>query len=160
TVTLTPAAALSNSTVYTATIHGGTTAPVVKDLAGNALAANVVWSFTTIAPPPTVTNKVPSAGAVNVATSTSVTATFSQAIDSTTITTSTFELRTPGNTLVPAAVDYNAATLTATLTPTSTLANSTVYTVTVRGGATDPRVKDTNGTALVANVVWSFTTIA
>jgi hypothetical protein len=40
----TPAAALAAGTTYTATITTG-----VKDLAGNALAANKVWSFTTAA---------------------------------------------------------------------------------------------------------------
>src|SRR5262249_41691422 len=40
------------------------------------------------------------------------------------------------------------------------LSNSTVYTVTVHGGAADPRIKNTAGTALAADVVWSFTTAA
>src|SRR5207244_1328697 len=47
--TLTPSAALAASTTYTATISGG--ASGVKDLAGNALASNFVWSFTTGAGP-------------------------------------------------------------------------------------------------------------
>ena len=38
----------------------------------------------------------------------------------------------------------------ATLTPNAALANSANYTVTVRGGATDPRVKDAAGNALAA----------
>ena len=40
--TFTPAGNLALSTTYTATIHTG-----VQDLAGNALASNYVWSFTT-----------------------------------------------------------------------------------------------------------------
>jgi hypothetical protein len=48
-VTLTPSAALAASTAYTATITGGSSG--VKDVAGNALAANFVWSFTTGAAP-------------------------------------------------------------------------------------------------------------
>src|SRR5439155_17993332 len=47
--TLTQSAALAASTTYTATITGG--ASGVKDLAGNALASNFVWSFTTGAGP-------------------------------------------------------------------------------------------------------------
>jgi methionine-rich copper-binding protein CopC len=43
--TFTPSAALTASTVYTATITTG-----AKDVAGNALAANTVISFTTVAP--------------------------------------------------------------------------------------------------------------
>jgi hypothetical protein len=37
---------------------------------------------------------------------------------------------------------------------------NTVYTVTVRGGASDPRVKDLAGNALATNDSWSFTTTA
>ncbi|MBP2675546.1 MAG: fibronectin type protein [Deltaproteobacteria bacterium] len=47
TITFTPAAALSDNTAYTATV---TTA--VTDIAGNPLAADFVWSFTTAATPP------------------------------------------------------------------------------------------------------------
>src|SRR6185295_8054079 len=112
TATLTPTAALANSATYTVTVRGGATDPRVKDSGGTALAANAVWSFTTIAPPPTITSQSPASGGVNVAASTSVTATFSQAVDPATITTSTFELRTPSNALVAATVSYNAATLT------------------------------------------------
>jgi hypothetical protein len=52
--TFAPASMLGNSKTYTATIKGGTSG--VKDAAGNALAANYAWSFTTAAttpPPPT-----------------------------------------------------------------------------------------------------------
>src|SRR2546426_2267047 len=54
TAILQPAAALVNATTYTATVKGGTVDPRAKDLAGNALAANYSWSFTTVAavPPP------------------------------------------------------------------------------------------------------------
>jgi hypothetical protein len=44
-VTLRPTAALARGTVYTATIVGG--ANGVKDLAGNPLATNRTWTFTT-----------------------------------------------------------------------------------------------------------------
>ncbi len=55
TATLTPGSALAFSTTYTALVKGGPADPRVKDLAGNAMAANVTWSFTTAAtlPPPT-----------------------------------------------------------------------------------------------------------
>jgi Protein of unknown function (DUF1566)/Bacterial Ig-like domain len=45
TATFTPSGNLAYSTTYTATIAGGTTG--VKDAAGNALASNYTWSFTT-----------------------------------------------------------------------------------------------------------------
>ena len=45
TATLTPSALLATSTTYTATVVGG--ASGVKDAAGNALAADETWTFTT-----------------------------------------------------------------------------------------------------------------
>jgi hypothetical protein len=75
-----------------------------------------------------------------------------------TISTSTIELRNASNTLVTSTVTFNASTNTATLTPSASLTASSSYTVTVKGGTTDPRVKDAAGNALVANYTWSFTT--
>ncbi len=115
---------------------------------------------------PTVTSKSPAAGATGVSQGTAVTATFSEAMDAATITgtppspSQTFELRNASNVLVQATVTYNAGTRTATLTPSASLAGSTTYTATVKGGAADPRVKDLAGNALAANVTWSFTTAA
>ena len=51
-VTLDPTANLATSTLYTATIKGG--AAGAKDLAGNPLAADKVWTFTTAATGATV----------------------------------------------------------------------------------------------------------
>lgn len=122
--------------------------------------------FTTnVAPdttPPTVTARTPATNATGVSTTTTVRATFSEAMDASTINTSTFELRTPNatGTLVSANVNYDAASNTATLTPSSPLATSTTYTAIVKGGSTDPRVKDVAGNALAANSSWSFTTAA
>lgn len=48
TATFTPSSALASSTSYTVTITGGTSG--AKDAAGNALASNYVWTFTTSAP--------------------------------------------------------------------------------------------------------------
>ena len=159
---LTPTAALANATPYTATVRGGATDPRAKDLAGNALVANFAWSFTTVADTtaPTVSSVTPAGGATGVSTATGVTATFSEAMDATTISTSTMELRTPANALVAATVVYSSASRTATLQPSAALAGSTTYTATVKGGATDPRVKDAAGNALASNMTWSFTTAA
>jgi hypothetical protein len=49
-VTLIPSAALAYATTYTARISGGVTG--IKDLAGNNLAADYTWTFTTADPPP------------------------------------------------------------------------------------------------------------
>src|SRR6185436_11715054 len=83
-----------------------------------------------------------------------------EAVDTATINTNTVELRTAANALVPSTVTYDAGSLTATLTPNATLAASTTYTVNVKGGSTDPRVKDIAGNALAATSTWTFTTAA
>ncbi|WP_298231779.1 N,N-dimethylformamidase beta subunit family domain-containing protein [uncultured Azohydromonas sp.] len=109
---------------------------------------------------PAVTGTSPANAATGVPTTSSITATFSEAVDPATVGSSTFELRSAGGTLVPATVTYNAASRTATLTPGASLAASTAYTATVRGGGTDPRVKDLAGNALASSATWSFTTAA
>jgi hypothetical protein len=160
TATLTPSSALSNSKTYSLVVKGG--ASGVKDAAGNALAANVTVSFTTAAPPadvtpPTVTALSPTNGATSVAISVKPTVTFSEAMTASTITTSTVFLRSASGTTVAGTVAYSAATNTVTITPTSSLSNSTSYTIVVKGGASG--VKDAAGNALVADVTASFTTV-
>ena len=71
---------------------------------------------------------------------------------------STVELRDPSGALVPAVVTYSATNRRVTLNPTPTLAALTTYTARVKGGGTDPRVKDAAGNALLSDWVWSFTT--
>jgi hypothetical protein len=149
TAVFTPASNLAASTTYTATITTG-----AKDLAGNALASDYVWSFTTGAAPdttaPTVTAVVPLNNAAGVAINTKMAAAFSETMDPLTITAATFTL-TQGVTPVSGAVTY--AGVTATFTPTSNLLFSTVYTATITTGA-----KDLAGNALAVNKVWTFTT--
>jgi N,N-dimethylformamidase beta subunit-like, C-terminal/Domain of unknown function (DUF4082)/Bacterial Ig-like domain/Calx-beta domain/Bacterial Ig domain/Purple acid Phosphatase, N-terminal domain len=110
--------------------------------------------------PPTVSSVSPANGASGVATSASVSVVFSEGMDPSTINTSTIELRNPTNGLIPASVTWSAASFTATVTPTSALLNSTTYTLTAKGGATDPRVTDIAGNALASNFTSTFTTAA
>ena len=145
--TFTPTAILTNSTLFTAMITTG-----AKDLAGVPLAANFVWTFTTAAPP-TVVSTIPLNGATNVAVNTAISATFSGVMNAATINGGTFTLTGPGVTPVAGAVNY--AGTTATFTPTSALANSTLFTATITTGAKDPA-----GVPLAANFVWTFTTAA
>ncbi len=161
TATLTPSAALANSATYTATITGGSSG--VTDAAGNPLASNYTWSFTTAAAaadttPPTVSAVTPTSGATGVATTTTVTARFSEAMKASTITPSTITLRNSSNATVAATVAYDSTTYTATLTPNAALANSATYTTTITGGAGG--VTDAAGNPLVSNYSWSFTTTA
>ncbi len=152
-----PANSLSASTGYTATIKGG--ASGVKDLAGNALAADYVWSFTTAVAAdtaaPTVISTVPGNLATGVALNGTASATFSEAIDPLTITAATFKLAGPNAASVTGAAGYAALTKIATFTPAAPLAAGTTYTATITTG-----VKDLAGNALAANKVWSFTTAA
>src|SRR4029078_2349531 len=89
-------------------------------------------------PPHPVSSPAPADLATNVAVSTPVTATFSEAMDATTISGTTFTLKTTsGSVAVAGSVTYDPATRKATFTPTSPLANNTNYTTTVTTGVKD-----------------------
>jgi VCBS repeat-containing protein len=120
---------------------------------GTTQVVTTVGSDTT---PPSVTAAAPPNGSVNVSVSTNVTASFGEAINAATINTGTFELRDAANAIVPASVTYNGTSFVATLTPTASLASSSTYTATVKGGSNG--VKDLAGNALSSNYVWKFTT--
>ena len=142
TATLTPRVALAYSTTYTAALSGA------EDLAGNTM-TSVSWSFTTAADtPPTVTAKSPASGATGVSAGSSVTATFSEAVQQNTIS---FVLKDSGGYVLGSTVSYNSSTFTATLTPVSPMAYSTQYTASLSGA------KDTAGNTM-SPVSWSFTT--
>ncbi|MHB1688960.1 MAG: Ig-like domain-containing domain, partial [Ignavibacteriaceae bacterium] len=149
TATYIPSSNLTPNTTYTATITTG-----AKDLAGNALAKNYVWSFTTgaapVITPPTVSSTDPANAATSVPLNQKIAATFSKTMDASTITTATFTLM-QGTTPISGFVSYSGTT--AIFAPASNLAPNTTYTATITTGA-----KDLAGNALVNNYVWSFTT--
>lgn len=110
-------------------------------------------------PAPTVVSTSPASSAMGVAASTAISATFSEAMDASTITTSTF-IVSDGTNDVAGTVSYDAATKTATFTPASPLAATTahtpqLFTVTIKGGANG--VKEAGGTPMTADASWSFT---
>ena len=144
TATFTPASALDANVVYTATITTG-----AKDLAGDAIAANKVWSFTTIVIP-VASSTDPLDNASGVARTKIVAVTFNEAMNAATITSSTFTLK-QGTTSIAGVVAYSGTT--ATFDPANSLSANTVYTATVTTSA-----KDLSGNALSSNKVWSFTT--
>jgi hypothetical protein len=148
-----PGTSLTASTHYTATI---TTA--AQSAAGNALASNYAWSFTTgIAPnstPPIVISTVPASGAVDVPTNTILTATFSKVMDPATITaagTFTLAIAGPDGAAVAGTVQY--AGTSATFTPASILPVAMEFTATITTAA-----EDLTGNALAADFSWNFTT--
>ena len=150
TATFNPTGNLLASTLYTATVTTG-----AKDLAGDALAANKVWTFTTglaaDITPPTVASTVPADTASSVALNTSVIATFSEVMDPATISGTTFTLQEGVSPPTVGTVSYTGTT--ATFKSSSNLLASTLYTATVTTGA-----KDLADNALGANKVWTFTT--
>ena len=142
--TFSPTAPLNPNTVYTGTITKD-----AKDVSGNAIAANYVWSFVTgIAP--TVVSTDPANGETNVVLNKAISATFSTTMDPTTINSTTFLLK-QGATSIPGVVTYSGST--AVFTPSANLLPGTVYTATITTGA-----KNTLGDALASNYVWTFTT--
>ena len=153
TATFTPTspATLPANMVFTATITSG-----AKDLAANAV-ANTAWAFSTGATPditpPTVTNKVPAANAINVATNANVIATFSEDMDPLTITNNTVIVQGPGSSIIAGTVTYSVGAQTATFNPASPLPTGNLFTVIVTTGA-----KDLAGNALTNNAVWTFST--
>jgi hypothetical protein len=153
TATFTPSANLLPSTLYTATITTG-----VKDLSGNALAANYVWTFTTgtalniINPEIVSTN--PMNNATNVPSNQAVSATFSEPMDPLTITTNTFQLSGPGSMPVAGTVSYDPVSFIATFTPSAPLNGA--YVATITSGVTD-LFGNSLGTTGAANP-WMFST--
>jgi len=116
------------------------------------MTANYTWNFTTAAAsdttPPTVNATSPQNNATNVSIASAITATFSEAMNAATITNSTFTING-----VAGTVSYSGTT--ATFTPSSPLAYSTVYTATITTGVTDVA-----GNPMTANYTWNFTTAA
>jgi fibronectin type 3 domain-containing protein len=148
--TLTPNAPLAGGATYTARLDGS-----IRSAEGATLGAPVTWTFTVVsAPAPLdVSSTSPAAGATGVSWDSTVQATFSRSVDPATVTTSSFRLRRPDSTLVPATVAYSDANRTATLTPSSPLAASTTYTAEVTTA-----VKAADGTPLGSQRTWTFTT--
>jgi Ice-binding-like/Bacterial Ig-like domain len=143
--TFTPTAILTANTVYTATIT-----TVAKDVTGNALLANYVWTFTT-SPSPIVVATDPLNNAIEVVLNKTITATFSMPMNPLTLTASTFTVK-QGTTTIPGAISYSGTTVT--FVPTNQLIDNKVYTCTITTGA-----KNVVGNPLANDYVWNFTTI-
>lgn len=151
TASFAPAAGLlAEGQVYTATVTSA-----VKDLAGNSVASNFVFSFTTVdLTPPTVVSRSPSPGSSAVATNTVIQVGFSEAMNPSTINSTTLQVSLNGA-LVSGIVSYNAGSRIATFTPSSALANNRTFTVTTGTGA-----RDVAGNALANADSFTFTTVA
>ena len=146
TLSFTPTALLTSNTTYTGTVKS-----TVKDLTGNYLQTDYIWTFSTgIFLSPTVIIVDPADGATGVLLDKTVTATFSVPMDPLTITATTFTLK-QGTTPIAGTVSYTGST--ASFDPTAALTPNTVYTATVTKGA-----KNVAGTPLQGDYIWTFTT--
>lgn len=171
TATFTHAVLTLNDT-YSATIHG-VGANVATSAAGNPLAGGLVgaanptvaadytWTFTAITADniaPTVLSTNPADGATGVVLNSPVNATFSEAMDPTTITFTVQTFGPPLGAALAGAVTYDPLNHIATFTPSSNLVATTKYQATVTAA------KDLAGNALLVPAVgvppnpWTFTT--
>lgn len=152
TATFAPTSHLAANTTYIATVTTG-----AQDKAGQALASDFVWTFTTGASanstPPAVVSEDPADAVSGVAINTNVSATFSEAVVPATITAARFTLTGSGATLVAGTVTYASTGNAAIFTPAADLAANTKFTATIAAG-----VKDQAGNALASDFVWTFTT--
>jgi hypothetical protein len=182
--TFTPAAALPANSLYTVTI---TTS--VADLAGNLMAVNKVWTFTTGATAstnvipgiagtpgasvtdPTVNSANPSNGATNVATSTNSWVGAANVVTGKQLTANFSQAMTPA-TLTPVGVFTLKETVSGVDVPGSVVMNAanTIATFTPGVAALTPNTfytatvstaaKNAGGTAMANAVVWGFKTNA
>ena len=143
-VTMRPSADLAYETEYTARV---TTA--VTDQAGNNLAADYTWVFTTEIDPNSLPAEIvdvePDSNAADVPVDVAPSVTFSKGMDPTTFTPSSLQLQDSTGAMVPGSVSYDTPSQTATFTPDDSLDFSARYEVTVASS-----VQDTFGIALGA----------
>jgi Ice-binding-like/Bacterial Ig-like domain len=99
---------------------------------------------------PSITAKSPSSNATNVALNKVISVTFSEAMDATTISATTFYLK-QGTTPIVGTVGYSGTT--ATFTPSMALIAGMVYSATMTTST-----KSAAGISLALNTTWNFTT--
>jgi hypothetical protein len=104
---------------------------------------------------PLVVSTNPANGATGVLINQVLTATFSEAMNPSTISATTFTLSSAAGTTVAGTVSYSATGFTASFTPSAALGFNTTYTATITTGVTD-----TLGVEPAKSFVWSFTTAA
>jgi hypothetical protein len=125
---------------FTAQVVGGGTVTKAFDITIDALADTT---------PPTVQSTVPDNNATGVAVTTTVSATFDEAIDPATVNNTSFFVTNGVDNVIGT---LNVSGSTATFTPSAALADNTVYTATLTAAT------DLAGNPLAADYTWSFTT--
>lgn len=124
-----------------------------------ASTASYVVSYDTSADrtPPTVLRVSHCEEATGVELRSAVKVTFSEAIDPSSLSVSSFALSDHLGQKLGAEIAYDAGSLTATLTPSSPLAPLKTFRVTIKGGTGG--VKDIAGNTLPSDYSWTFSTI-
>ena len=146
TATFSPTAPLTANTTYTGTIK-----TTVKNIFGQALETNYVWTFSTGATlNPMVISADPINKATNVVLNKVVTVNFNMPMDQTTLNSNSFTIK-QGTAVIAGSVSY--AGTTASFKPNVSLIANTEYTATITTEA-----KNIQGIALSSNYVWTFTT--
>jgi hypothetical protein len=145
-----PNPALQTNASYTATI---TTA--VASTGGMHLASPYTYSFSTRSDsdtsPLSVNSVVPAANATCVSANTSITITFNEAPDASTVNSTNITVTGPGGAVIPVKMNINVTTTQVVLTPASPLPSGSI-TVNVKN------VADLAGVVLAAPYIWSFST--
>lgn len=144
TATFTPSSRLTTNTLYTGTVKTS-----VKDVAGNALQTDYVWTFTT-GLNPLVVSTDPANLAIDVALNKVITATFNMSMDPLTLNATTFTVK-QGTTVIAGTISYSGTKVT--FTPAILLDENKIYTCTITKGAAN-----TIGTELASDYIWTFTT--
>jgi hypothetical protein len=139
------------------TLTDGTYTLAVTATSDSDTAGTSSVTFTVDTKAPTVSSKSPPDGSPNVATTTVVTATFSEAVDPSTVKAATFTLALQGGGSVAGTVTCATPCTTATFTPSAQLASGS-FTATIVGGSSG--VKDLAGNPVATNSIWSFSTAA
>ena len=127
---------------------GSSTFPTSSANASNYW-VDVVFSQSAGSTPPAVTGVTPGNGATGVAASVAPTATFSQAVQPSTVS---FTVKDSGGNSVAGTVSFNSGNTVATFTPTNPLRGGTSYTATVSGA------QNISGVAMSGPFSWSFST--
>jgi hypothetical protein len=158
-LTLMPSGALQGETTYTVTVKGGVGGIQDKAATPNNMAADYIWSFTTMAVPDETDPEIvdgsrypPDGATVNLDSSVSVQ--FSEHI----VNYNRITVTRSGE-IVPMNYLYNSETYTVTLTPKELLPESATLKVTVPGDSTTG-IMDPSFNELPATDTWDFNTIA
>jgi hypothetical protein len=145
---LAPNAPLDENAEYTATVT-----TKVTDAFGNALAMPYTWKFTTVGNAPHVVSTTPPDGAMGVARDIVIKFQFDKDINATTLSAN-LTLTDDRQAMVPATTSYDAATFTASLTPSAQLPEGRTFIATAKAG-----ILGVNDLPLPADKVVTFTIV-